>query len=60
MIWEYKVVTGETGTSQLNEFGSEGWELVAATDSFLFFKRPTALDGRDAFTHFYNREKSYD
>ena len=26
--WEYKTVQGRLGDAQLNQFGSEGWELL--------------------------------
>ena len=45
--WEYKIVppdlkhfTHGRREEMLNELGSEGWELVAATEGVLYFKRP--------------------
>ena len=44
MKWEYSVIatSGIEAITQnrLNEFGGEGWELVAVYDGFLYLKRP--------------------
>lgn len=53
MKWEYRVIDmatmgatrgGRMGQAKetLDRLGSDGWELVAASDQFLFFKRPAA------------------
>jgi lipopolysaccharide export system protein LptC len=42
-IWEYKIVQGTADDAQLNQLGSEGWELLAvavANDQVsYYFKR---------------------
>ena len=42
-VWEYKVENG-LSEEQINQLGSEGWELVAVSStnnqSYEFFKRP--------------------
>lgn len=40
MKWEYTVRSTDTHVYFLNELGKEGWELIAANDGILFFKRP--------------------
>lgn len=44
--WEYKVVDGSMGDlrdNELNELGSEGWELILCdVHGFFYFKRPQA------------------
>lgn len=51
MKWEYSVIatSGIEAITQnrLNEFGGEGWELVAVYDGFLYLKRPIQEDCRD-------------
>ena len=41
--WEYKCVLilggGEKTTRMLNQYGEQGWELVAVTWSWHYFKR---------------------
>ena len=65
MLWDYKIHA--VGTKQLDleeeiiTLGKEGWELVSATDRYLYFKRQTAIDSRDALAGFYDRkERTYD
>lgn len=44
--WEYKVIQSRGGSSDLNEVGKDGWELVFVVDNgnslmpICYFKRP--------------------
>jgi hypothetical protein len=38
--WEYKKVSFSAEEKELNELGAQGWELAAANDYYLIFKRP--------------------
>ena len=54
--WEYRLAwapdsTGlnSTGTEELlNDLGSQGWELVAVFDHWMFLKRPSTTAGQEA------------
>jgi len=38
--WEYKRLEINPSEEELNELGSQGWELVAANEYYCYFKRP--------------------
>ena len=46
-MWEYKVIMGCPSEADLNMWGAEGWELVAATGHRAYMKRPYVLAGGD-------------
>ena len=47
MKWEYTVRSANTTVEFLNKLGDEGWELIAAGDGILFFKRPNVKGTED-------------
>ena len=46
-MWEYTVRSTNTTVEFLNKLGDEGWELIAACDGILFFKRPNVKGMED-------------
>lgn len=40
-MWQYKVVNGGLSEEELNDLGSQGWELIAVMPGSFFFKKPS-------------------
>ena len=39
-MWEYRCIKAEGGAAEANALGREGWEMVGAVETVLWFKRP--------------------
>ncbi len=46
-VWEYATAPLISHALQqiLNQWGSQGWELVCVVDNVAYFKRPAATEG---------------
>lgn len=68
MAWEYRIVTSsgedEDDEAILNELGAEGWELVTALQSEVFFEEENESDDEEegeysdiVVTYYLKRQK---